>query len=95
MCTWEGPAPEFCDIVDIQKSRLPHRCTECGTVIPPGSRYRSISGKWDGMFERFSQCELCARIWEDLENFGFCPDFGGLWDYIDEEFEEADDVEDE
>jgi hypothetical protein len=26
-------------------------------------------------------------------NSGFCPDFGGLWEFIDEEFEEAEEEE--
>jgi hypothetical protein len=89
MCTWEGSAPGFVNIRDIKKSRRPHKCLECGVVIPPGSAYRTIAGVWEGDFDRMSQCQLCARIWEDLVDNGFCPDFGGLWEFIDEEFEEA------
>lgn len=93
MCQWEGPAPEFVKIYDVKKSRVKHKCFECGEIIPPGSKYRTIAGVWEGMFDRMSQCHLCARIWQDLVDNGFCPDFGGLWEYVYEEFEEPDDDE--
>ena len=95
MCDWEGPRPEFVKIIDVNNSRMLHKCIECGANILPGSKYRSIAGVWEGYFDRMSQCELCARIWQDLVDNGFCPDLGGLWEFIEEEFEEADDDEEE
>lgn len=89
MCYWEGSAPEFVNERWIVKSRCSHTCCECGNKIQKGAKYKVISGKWDGYFDSFQQCELCARIWEDLVDMEFCPDFGGLWEYIGEEFEEC------
>jgi hypothetical protein len=30
---------------------------------------------------------------EDLISMDFCPDYGGLWEYIDEEFEQPEEGE--
>lgn len=93
MCYWEGESPEFLRETWINKARKEYRCYECGKPIKPGDRYRLIAGKWNGSFDQYRQCNLCGRICEDLVDMGFCPNYGELWEFIQEEFEQPEQEE--
>jgi hypothetical protein len=89
MCTWESPAPElFAE--DFLYSDRDRKCSECGIKIHRNEEYKHIIGLWEGDMSQIVQCYLCARIMEDLVDMGFCPNYGELWEYIDEEFEQPD-----
>ena len=66
---------------DTVTARKPHKCYECRQVIPVGARYFKESGKWDGMFESFSTCLMCAEIRTAFTcndgNTAIC--YGELW----------------
>ena len=90
MCEWEGPAPSFLQEHHIKKAQKEHRCDECGEKIVIGENYKRIVGVWDGsFFNQINQCKLCLRVYDDLVDMDFCPDYGGLWEFIWNEFEEA------
>lgn len=89
MCYWEGPPPAFLQETYIKKARKEHRCDECNEKIKPNLPYKRIVGSWDGVFQQINQCQLCYRVWDDLVEADFCPDYGGLWEFIWSEFEEA------
>jgi hypothetical protein len=38
-----------------------HRCDECWALIPPGTRYQRIAGKWEGHLETFAICPACQE----------------------------------
>ena len=76
MCDCESP--EFFEQYE-PKARKPHRCCECKREIRVGETYVRSSGKWDGEFATFSQCEACdelvAKVMRDTE---CCVPFGNL-----------------
>lgn len=47
---------------EIRRARKAHRCDECRRVIPAGSRYRYVSGLWDGRWDDFAFCLRCERV---------------------------------
>lgn len=67
----------------LRNARKQHVCCECGSTIDINERYREISGIWEGRFERFKQCEICANKWDEIqfEEFALCIGFGELWNY--------------
>lgn len=67
------------------KARKNHKCCECNSIIPKGYIYRRIKGLWDGQFIVMKQCKLCANIFIDLVDNGFCPMVEELWEFIKEE----------
>ncbi len=87
MCYYDGPPAEFFR-ESFHKAKSPHKCGECGSRIQPGEKYKSWAAKWNGDFCTGEQCELCARIFSDLTNMDFCPLYNGLWEFIEEEFEQ-------
>lgn len=46
----------------------PCTCVECQARIPPGWKYRCVTGKLEGQgsFVSFNMCESCARAWRTL-----------------------------
>jgi len=81
-CDYEPP--EFCTVKTITRSKKRHRCCECGREIMPGSEYRRISGKWDGEFNKYAQCERCMEIWDTLAELGLCLGYTALEDDFNE-----------
>lgn len=50
-----------------RRARKRHACIECHQVIPKGTVYRTLSGKWEtGSLMRFKMCFACARDWQEL-----------------------------
>jgi len=47
---------------EVVTARKPHRCCECGTQIAKGEQYESVSGMWDGRFDRSKTCIPCMEI---------------------------------
>lgn len=91
-CQWEGDLPSIIDDGWIY-ARRNHRCCECGATIKRDDEYKMTIGVWDDEVESYRQCELCGRVYDDLVHMGFCPDYMGLWAYIEEEFEQAEEEE--
>jgi hypothetical protein len=80
---YEQEAPDWKGLWDKQHvARRPHECSACGDEIAPGTKYRSIGGLMDGLFEtskfHLGQCprfaerekaELARQFEEDRERF--------------------------
>ena len=75
-CSDDFDPPEFFAL-NFRRARKEHRCCECGEVIPIGTQYEYISGKWCGDFETFKTCPTCARIRVD-----FCSGLGNLRSHL-------------
>ena len=61
-------------------ARKVYRCVECGDIIQPGQKYERMTILWEGIFERFNTCLVCAQIRND-----YCPhgvEIGGLREQI-------------
>lgn len=73
---------------EIVTARKPHMCCECGGVIAKGEKYESVSGMWDGRFDRIKTCIPCMEIrkkaTEGLQGADCCelPAFGELRQYL-------------
>ena len=64
-------------------ARKVHECSECGSPIDPGEKYLSITGLWDGTWNHYKHCELCARVWDQAGiEYGDCMAYGQMWDYL-------------
>ena len=44
-----------------RRARKPHKCYECGRVIPKGAQYEYASGIWDGNANDFKTCLRCEK----------------------------------
>lgn len=64
----------------VKKSRKPHKCCECGEVLPVGSSYIAHSGKADGEMWSEDSCLLCDEIRKAFVCGSFC--LGELWESI-------------
>ena len=58
-------------------ARKRHRCCECGDYILTGMEYQYIRGMWDGMWDSYKTCALCADLRDSLTNV-VCVTLGGL-----------------
>lgn len=52
---------------NIRRTRVPHRCDHCGTIIPPGSAAIKWADIWDGDFYHGYVHHDCRALW--LEAF--------------------------
>lgn len=81
-CSYGYEEGEPCDVWregQVQRSRKPHRCCECGDVIPAGSRYCYAFSVYDGMPNTFRRCASCATLAELYAELNkSCPLWGGL-----------------
>lgn len=58
-CTGDRDEIEYALIsTTVRRARTPHRCSDCGTTIEPGTRYRRIVEKVDG--EMYARLECLA-----------------------------------
>ena len=64
ICVYSEYEDESAEFVDVSwpKSRKEHRCEECHRTIAVGQVYQKVSGKWDGEFNCFTTCSVCAEI---------------------------------
>ena len=69
-----------------RKARKKHICYECESPIDPGETYQETTGIWEGEFQRFKFCELCAEKWREVfgTELAMCIGFGDLWNYANE-----------
>lgn len=80
--------PEFCNVIEVKKSRKEHLCCECGDKIPVGSSYVYISGKWSGDISSYYQHQECAEACRSVrDDFGEgCIAFGYYTEWLSEYF---------
>lgn len=68
---YEQEAPDWRGLWDKKPvARRPHLCSCCGGEIPTGTRYRSVGGLMDGVFEASKWhivCPLSERERAELE----------------------------
>lgn len=75
---------DYCDYaIECYQEREPiarkeYKCCECGGIIPKGQKYERIKGKWEGDFETYKTCLICAEIRNVLSD-GNAVQFGMLW----------------
>ena len=63
--------------------RKPHRCKECGRLMPRGERHEKVVGKWEGAWSQFRTCLVCVEIRGAFFSGGW--QFGCLWEHIEEQ----------
>lgn len=89
-CYCDYEMPEWCTVMQIKSSRKPHKCDECGIIIPAGSPYEYVFGKWDGRLDQFCICPLCKELreWATISVPCFCWAYGNLhgdvWEMVSE-----------
>lgn len=66
----EGAMPEF-STTTRPRARQVYRCIECGDPIVRGENHECVSGMWEGRFDTFRTCLICARIRDDFCRHGF------------------------
>lgn len=54
----DAEQPQFFTCKTV-KARKQSKCSECGNVIHPGSKYERVSGKWDGDVRSYRTCSDC------------------------------------
>lgn len=64
----------------VVTARKPHKCCECGDVIPVGAQYERVAGKSEGSFWTSRSCLLCREIRRSFCCGGWV--FGELWDSV-------------
>jgi len=65
-----------------RKARKPHRCGECGYIIPPGQEYEIDVTVFEGDLESHKTCIPCVRVRDSLFNCGWY--YGHIWDDVHE-----------
>ena len=68
--------PSFHAVTTV-RARTPHRCCECGDVIPVGAHYERASGKTDGSMWTAKTCLPCAEVRRAFACNGWV--YGDLW----------------
>lgn len=68
---------DFQHVTQVPKTRAPHQCQWCGTLIALGTEATKVSGHGEGDFYRFYIHPDCATAWErdpcTLEDEEGCP----------------------
>ena len=90
MCGYgEAPSVQWIEAPIAWKA---HKCCECLSVISPGEKYERISGVWEGEFQTFKTCMICAEVRRtansDLRDDEGIP-FECLWETVGVEYEDA------
>lgn len=70
---------------EIRKARKPHKCCECGDVIPKGASYEHVVGKWYDSIDTYRTCLPCREIRRALCCDGWT--YSMLWEDAQEAFE--------
>ena len=68
----------------VRRAAKPHKCCECGDVIPKGSMYDFYSGLWEGVWSCYRTCARCSNLWTEYGNGGRV--MGALVEYWQESF---------
>ena len=82
MCDCSIESGDECQFYQVThpKARKLHRCVECGEIIQSGQKYERMVMIWDGIWDHFNTCLVCAQIRND-----YCPhgvEIGGLREQI-------------
>lgn len=73
--------PEFyCEKTPV--ARKQHKCSECGKLIEPGTRYYAYTGKWNSEIYTHKLCPVCEEIAKAFFCDGFT--FETLYEYLSE-----------
>ena len=75
---WDEDAPEIY-LAQVVTARKEHQCYECHKTIKSGERYETVSGRWDGEFNRFTFCLFCSEV-STVFSCGKGRMFGILWE---------------
>ena len=76
--------PQFC-VTTVKMAARNHCCCECNEVIPKGTRYEHVAGKWDGEMATYRTCLSCVEIRDHFT----CADgylFTYMWSQLEENF---------
>jgi hypothetical protein len=57
----------------VKKTSKESRCCECGEQVPKGSRVHKIDILFDGEWNHFTTCHICAKIRSDFYCNGYAP----------------------
>jgi hypothetical protein len=74
-CDCDLEMPEFF-YERLQRARKQHVCNECRGPIAIGANYKRLSGKWNGEFQEFKQCETCLGLIDFMNAHIKCFCFG-------------------
>jgi hypothetical protein len=79
-CFCDYEQPEWISHTQVKAARKAHKCSECGAIIPSGSPYEYVCGKWDGCVDTFNICPLCKELrqWATISVPCFCWAYGHL-----------------
>jgi hypothetical protein len=67
-CDLDGDPAELWEEMTV-RARKPHRCCECGSVIPIGARYLYVKGLADDEWFRYRTCLPCWGIRRDYGKY--------------------------
>jgi hypothetical protein len=85
MCSCDDAEPAIFHVRVERTARVEHRCYECNERILPGSRYVSLTAKWDrcGSIHRDAFCLHCEELREAWHDFEGCwLPYGNLLDEL-------------
>jgi hypothetical protein len=68
----------------ISAARRPYVCVECDLPILVGQSHEHAKGVWDGVWDTFRTCLLCAEIRDHFACDGFV--YQTLWSDLEENF---------
>lgn len=70
-------------------ARKQYKCCERGSDIGPGEKYQCITGLFEGQFDTYRTCLICANIRAAAEkDLGYGIAFTCLYDTVGSDFEE-------
>lgn len=52
---------DFGNWVDVNKTRKQFRCVFCNRMIPPGNKAHGYDGMWEGDWQNWRCCDMCAE----------------------------------
>lgn len=61
----------------VVKGRKDYRCCECSRPLPKGTIHHADTGLWDGGWDTYRTCMLCAQVRKDFMECGYT--YGELW----------------
>jgi len=77
-----GEESEFVQKTTVRAAKE-HKCCECGNPILVGQEHEMVKGKWDGFWESYRTCRICAAVRAD---FFHSYIYGMLWDMMEQTY---------
>lgn len=90
MCVCDYDPPQWCRS-ETRRARKPHKCGECAGEIQIGERYHVKISMWDSSQNNtFKWCSNCLAARKHFIAHDECGCWmnGGLWEIIEEEWQE-------